>query len=177
MPKKYYSLVLNELRDNDLNDISISRPKERVRWAIPVPDDDTQTIYVWFDALCNYLTVARQENMTIWPPDIQVIGKDILKFHAIYWPAFLRALNFELPKRLFVHSHWMVNDCKMSKSKGNVVDPLTVGLDFTCEGLRYFLLREAVPHSDASEYLFFEKYSEKTEALTRFSNFFKYISC
>lgn len=86
-----------------------------------------------------------------WPPQLHVIGKDILKFHGIYWPAFAIAAGFEPPERLLVHSHWTVDGQKMSKSKGNVVSPNTVAERYTFEGLRYFLLREGVAHSDGSE--------------------------
>lgn len=86
-----------------------------------------------------------------WPPQLHVIGKDILKFHGIYWPAFAIAAGLQPPERLLVHSHWTVDGQKMSKSKGNVVDPLSVAERYTFEGLRYFLLREGVAHSDGSE--------------------------
>lgn len=85
-----------------------------------------------------------------WPPQLQVIGKDILKFHGIYWPAFLIAADLELPQKLLVHSHWTVDDQKMSKSRGNVIAPDEAATRYTYEGLRYFLLREGVPHSDGS---------------------------
>lgn len=86
-----------------------------------------------------------------WPPQLHVIGKDILKFHGIYWPAFAIAAGLEPPERLLVHSHWTVDGRKMSKSKGNVVDPNVAAERLTFEGLRYFLLREGVAHSDGSE--------------------------
>lgn len=86
-----------------------------------------------------------------WPPAQQIIGKDILKFHGIYWPAFLIAAGLEPPRQLHVHSHWTVDGQKMSKSKHNVVDPVRAAHDYTMEGLRYFLLREGVAHSDGSE--------------------------
>ena len=132
-------------------DLSISRPRNRLHWGIPVPEDPKQTIYVWLDALINYLTAAGYpDTMTNWPPDCHVIGKDILKFHAIYWPAFLMAANLDLPKRILCHSHWTVDDTKMSKSKGNVVDPIQLIDPYTTDGVRYFLLRDGVPHSDGN---------------------------
>lgn len=88
----------------------------------------------------------------------QVIGKDILKFHGVYWPAFLIAAGLEPPRMLLCHSHWTVNDEKMSKSKGNVISPFDVAKELTSDGLRYFLLREAVPHTDGSEYLHFSEH-------------------
>ena len=132
-------------------DLSISRPRNRLHWGIPVPEDPKQTIYVWLDALINYLTGAGYpDTMMNWPPDCHVIGKDILKFHAIYWPAFLMAANLDLPKRILCHSHWTVDDTKMSKSKGNVVDPIQLIDPYTTDGVRYFLLRDGVPHSDGN---------------------------
>ncbi|XP_055905566.1 methionine--tRNA ligase, mitochondrial [Eupeodes corollae] len=151
-PAKFEKILLDYLSE-PLPDVSISRPSNRVHWAIPVPDDDSQTVYVWLDALINYLTSAGYPNEKFrnnWPPTTQVIGKDILKFHGIYWPAFLIAAGLEPPQQLFVHSHWTVDGQKMSKSKFNVVDPLEASKMYTMEGLRYFLLREGVSHSDGN---------------------------
>ncbi|XP_063707196.1 methionine--tRNA ligase, mitochondrial [Culicoides brevitarsis] len=150
-PLKYQKILLHFLRE-PLPDISVSRPKERVSWGIDVPGDASQTIYVWLDALVNYLTSVGYPNDTLrhWPPDVQVLGKDILKFHGIYWPAFLIAAGMEPPRELFVHSHWTVDDQKMSKSKFNVVDPFERAGIYTMEGLRYFLLHEGVAHSDGN---------------------------
>uniref|UniRef100_A0A182T4K1 Methionine--tRNA ligase, mitochondrial n=1 Tax=Anopheles maculatus TaxID=74869 RepID=A0A182T4K1_9DIPT len=109
--------------------------------------------YVWLDALVNYLTVAgypKEGFHARWPPTVQVLGKDILKFHGIYWPAFLLAAKLEPPRQLLVHSHWTVDNQKMSKSKQNVVDPNECAELYTHEGLRYFLLREGVAHSDGN---------------------------
>ena len=126
----------------DIPDLAISRPAERGKWGIPVPNDPDHLIYVWIDALSNYLTAAEAHPELVWPPSVQVLGKDILKFHAVYWPALLLALGKELPDTLLVHSHWTVGGTKMSKSLGNVttVDDLInrVGLDAT----RYFFLAE-----------------------------------
>ncbi|CAL7938222.1 unnamed protein product [Xylocopa violacea] len=138
---------------NDLQDLSISRPITRVPWAIPTPSDESHTIYVWLDALVNYLTAVGYPDNSFrkyWPPTIQIIGKDILKFHGIYWPAFLMAAGLEPPKKLVCHGHWVVEDKKMSKSKGNVISPLTAMNDFTQDGLRYFLLRQATLREDAN---------------------------
>ncbi|GAB0096481.1 Methionine--tRNA ligase, mitochondrial [Sergentomyia squamirostris] len=149
-PKKFQRILLESLEE-PLPDISVSRPTTRVHWAIPVPGDSSQTVYVWLDALVNYLTSSGYPNsLKSWPPSVQVIGKDILKFHGIYWPAFLIANNMEPPGNLFVHSHWTVDGQKMSKSKHNVVDPSERASAYTAEGLRYFLLREGVAHSDGN---------------------------
>ncbi len=138
--------------ESSLDKLSISRPHWRLWWGIPVPDDPGQVVYVWLDALANYLTVCEGKSPVSpsWPADVHIIGKDILKFHAIYWPAFLMAAGLPLPRLVRVHSHWMVDGEKMSKSKGNVVDPVDLAERFTSEGLRYFLLREGVPHSDGN---------------------------
>lgn len=151
-PAKFEKILLDWLQE-PLPDISVSRPTARVGWGIPVPDDNTQTVYVWLDALVNYLTCAgypSPEFQSCWPPNIQILGKDILKFHGIYWPAFLIAAGFEPPRQLVVHSHWTVDGEKMSKSKLNVVDPFDRMRTYTFEGLRYFLLREGVFHSDGN---------------------------
>nr|CAH7757054.1 unnamed protein product [Callosobruchus chinensis] len=153
-PKIFHKILLDML-SNDLQDLSISRPASRVHWAIPVPEDDSQTVYVWLDALINYLSAAgyakdEEAFNRTWPPDVQVIGKDILKFHGIYWPAFLMAAGLELPRSILCHSHWTVDGEKMSKSKGNVVCPFDTAQMYTTDGLRYFLLREGVAHSDGN---------------------------
>ncbi|OQR70945.1 methionine--tRNA ligase [Tropilaelaps mercedesae] len=156
-PTKFHKLLQHWL-EADLQDLSISRCSKRAHWGIPVPGDPSQTIYVWLDALTSYLTVARGHpesaeglvSPEVWPPSLQVIGKDILKFHGIYWPAFLMAADLKLPERIFCHSHWTVNDRKMSKSQGNVICPFDLASMVQPDGLRYFLLREAVPHSDAN---------------------------
>ena len=133
-----------------LIDLSVSRPRSRLHWGIPVPGDPDQTIYVWIDALVNYLTVANYPGPDPWPPTVQVLGKDILKFHAIYWPAMLMCLQLPLPQKLLVHCHWTVDNVKMSKSLGNVVDPNILIDNYSSDGVRYFLLREGVPHSDGN---------------------------
>jgi len=128
-----------------LKDLSITRTT--VKWAIQVPDDPEHTIYVWFDALNNYLTAIGYDwNLELykkfWPADVHFIGKDILRFHAIFWPAFLMASGFPLPKTVFGHGWWLKDDTKMSKSKGNVLDPHVILKAFGPDPLRYFLLRE-----------------------------------
>lgn len=152
IPEKFNDDAIRMLRDSEMGDISISRPVKRLKWGIEVPDDASQTVYVWLDALTNYLTIAgypcEVNKLKRWPIDCQVIGKDIIKFHAIYWPAFLSALSLPLPKRLLCHSHWLIDSLKMSKSRGNVVVPSEENKLLTVEGLRYYLLRAGTPHSD-----------------------------
>jgi methionyl-tRNA synthetase len=127
-----------------LKDLSVSRKRDRVAWGIPVPFDPSHTIYVWFDALTNYLTaVGYPENLNeFWPADVHIVGKDILRFHAVYWPAFLMSAGLEIPKKVFAHGWWTVEGHKMSKSLGNVVDPFKAANEFGVDQLRYFLLRE-----------------------------------
>jgi methionyl-tRNA synthetase (EC 6.1.1.10) len=127
-----------------LKDLSVSRKRDRVAWGIPVPFDPSHTIYVWFDALTNYLTaVGYPENLNeFWPADVHIVGKDILRFHAVYWPAFLMSAGLEIPKKVFAHGWWTVEGHKMSKSLGNVVDPFKAADEFGVDQLRYFLLRE-----------------------------------
>lgn len=148
---------LQEYLENEVYfpDISVSRPSSRVHWAIRVPNDPEQSIYVWLDALINYLTVIGYPDEDVmkakgrpWPADVQVIGKDILKFHGVYWPAFLMAAKWHPPRRLVVHSHWTVDGRKMSKSLGNVVLPSHAPA--TPQALRYLLLREATMATDAN---------------------------
>ncbi|KAM3728947.1 Methionine--tRNA ligase [Dirofilaria immitis] len=150
-PKTYFPEALQQASVE--GDISLSRDRKRVTWGIAVPNDENQTIYVWFDALMNYLTVSgifSDKKRINWPPTCQIVGKDILKFHAIIWPAFLLGMDLPLPKRIFVHSHWLVNGAKMSKSVGNVIDPFIISKSLSEEGLRYFLLRQGTPQNDAN---------------------------
>ncbi|XP_075752754.1 methionine--tRNA ligase, mitochondrial [Pelodiscus sinensis] len=152
-PEPFYQLVLRWLEE-DLPDLSVSRERSRLQWGIPVPGDSTQTIYVWVDALVNYLTVAGYPDThhAWWPAAHHVVGKDILKFHAIYWPALLMAVGLDPPEQIYVHSHWTVRGQKMSKSLGNVVDPVACFTRYTVDGFRYFLLRQGVPERDCDYY-------------------------
>jgi methionyl-tRNA synthetase len=138
-----------------LQDLSVSRTS--FSWGIPVPDDPEHVVYVWLDALTNYMTALgypdtrTEAYRTFWPADVHVVGKDILRFHAIFWPAFLLAAGLEPPKRVFAHGWWTNEGQKISKSLGNVIDPVqlieTYGLDQT----RYFLLRE-VPFGNDGDF-------------------------
>jgi len=133
--------------------LCITRPTHRVAWGIPVPFSQDHVTYVWFDALLNYLTAPRflGREHELWPADVHVIGKDILRHHAIYWPIMLHAMGVpdaEMPKQIFAHGWWKIGEQKMSKSLGNIVDPTVVigqllkGQPFAADVYRYFLLRE-----------------------------------
>ncbi len=147
VPFNQYKETLAHLKDGDLADLSISRLKSRVSWGIPVPTDPDHVIYVWLDALTNYLTVTgypwkSNEMPPSWPAAWHVIGQDIIKFHAIYWPAFLMAADLPLPQRILSHGHWLVKNQKMSKSSGNGMDPYTLLDKYGIDAIRYFLLRD-----------------------------------
>ena len=120
-----------------LKDFSVSR--QNLSWGIPVPDDPRHTIYVWFDALINYLTYGDKENC--WPADIHVLGKDNQRFHAIYWPAMLKSAGYELPKTILVHDFISLNGQKISKSLGNVILPTELIEKFGVDGVRYYFLK------------------------------------
>jgi methionyl-tRNA synthetase len=152
---------VNEVKEmilGGLRDISVSRLREKVPWAIPVPNDSKHSIYVWVDALTNYLTVTgfgtkwggKENNASpFWPADCHIIGKDILRFHAIYWPAFLMASNLPLPRLIIAHGHWTSSKVKMSKSLGNVVSPTTILDQWGVDPVRYFFLRDGSLSNDA----------------------------
>ncbi len=143
--------VLNQLED--IQDISVSRSKENVGWGIDILDDPEQSIYVWIDALSNYITAigydpdgSSEQFKNLWPCDVHVIGKDILKFHSIYWPAFLMALDLPLPKHIFAHGWITIDETKMSKSLGNVVSPTSVLETFelkNADAFRYYMATSA----------------------------------
>lgn len=149
-----------------LQDLSISRSKEKCTWGIPVPGNPDHVMYVWLDALSNYFTGARSEKGELgdwralkrWPADVHVIGKDILKFHAVYWPAFLMAAGLPLPKKIVAHGWWTKDKQKISKSLGNVFDPLEKAAKYGHDALRYFLLRESAFADDGD-------YSDKNMSL------------
>lgn len=154
----------------DLNDISFSRPKSVLPWGVTVPDDPEHVMYVWSDALANYLTgldyvgegeTGRGENFKkYWPTTINIIGKDIMKFHAIYWPAMLKSAGLTLPKKLYIHGFITSEGKKMSKSLGNVVDPIEFAKAYGVDALRYYLLSQVPTQDDGdfSKERFFENY-------------------
>ena len=156
IPKGRMLDVVDEVTQG-LKDLSISRPKHRLTWGIPVPDDDSQTIYVWLDALINYLTKANypfqvpgEESAAGWPADCHVIGKDIVRFHGIYWPAFLMALDLPPPRQLLTHAHWTIGHRKMSKSTGVTVNPFFAMVRFGTDTMRYFLTLDGGLSNDSS---------------------------
>lgn len=150
IPKTRRNEILQVIKDG-LDDISISRPKEKISWGISVPRDDSQVMYVWFEALLNYITVLGYpdgENFKFWPANYQIIGKDILRFHAAIWPAILMSLDLALPSTLFVHGFINIDNQKMSKSLGNYVVPSKIIETYGSDALRYFLLRHIPSYGD-----------------------------
>jgi methionyl-tRNA synthetase len=135
--------VLGFLKNNTLEDLCISRPASRLNWGIPLPFDKDFVTYVWFDALVNYASIAfAHPELELWPADIHVIGKDIVKFHAVYWPIMLKAMNLPLPKQILVHGWWQKDGQRISKSTGNVVDPIAVIDEWGLDAFRFYVLRE-----------------------------------
>jgi methionyl-tRNA synthetase len=155
LPQVRYDDIIRSV-ETELNDLSVSRPSSRLTWGIPVPDDDSQTIYVWLDALVNYITAAgypdlqSMSSQQLWPADLQVIGKDIMRFHCIYWPAFLLAAELPVQKQVLSHAHWTMNNMKMSKSRGNVVDPWQAIDHYGVDAVRYYLMRDGRLENDGS---------------------------
>ena len=153
--------VLGFLRSSTLEDLCISRPAARLNWGIPIPFDAEYVTYVWFDALVNYISIAaahgdqtvlgavgnstretQNSKLDLWPADIHVIGKDILKFHAVYWPIMLKAMGLPLPKQILVHGWWQKDGAKISKSTGNIVEPVAVIDEWGLDAFRFYVLRE-----------------------------------
>ena len=155
--------ILPETRRNEvvsfvrggLRDLSVSRTS--FNWGVPVPGDDKHIMYVWLDALTNYITAVGypetdcDKYQTFWPADLHMVGKDILPFHAVYWPAILMAAGLQPPKRVFAHGWWTNEGEKISKSLGNVIDPLSLVEEFGLDPVRYFLMRE-VPFGNDGDY-------------------------
>ncbi len=155
--------ILPETRRNEvigfvrggLNDLSVSRTS--FKWGVPVPDDPDHIMYVWLDALTNYLTALGYPDQKTalyskhWPSDLHMVGKDILRFHAVYWPAFLMAAGLEVPKRVFAHGWWTNESEKISKSLGNIIEPVALVERYGLDQVRYFLLRE-VPFGNDGDF-------------------------
>jgi len=144
-PEKRRNEIFNFLCKEPLRDLAITRSK--VPWGITVPWDESQTIYVWVDALLNYISGSRG----LWPPTLQLLGKDIFRFHAIIWPAMLLATGYELPEKLFVHGFITVNKQKISKTTGNVIDPIEIAKVYGVDALRYFIFRE-IPFGEDGDF-------------------------
>ena len=167
--------IIPESRKNEIlslinegfEDISFSRPKKDLCWGIPVPNDPEHTMYVWCDALSNYITALGYTDNSkkfkkYWPADVHVIGKDILRFHAAIWPGMLLAARLPLPKTIFVHGFITAGGEKMSKTIGNVVDPFEVVKKYGTDVLRYYLLRE-IPPTDDGDFTY-KKFEERYNA-------------
>lgn len=151
IPKTRRNEILSLLKEG-LDDISISRPKAKLDWGVPVPGDSTQVMYVWFEALMNYLTVLgypeHEDFQKFWPANVQVIGKDISRFHAAIWPGMLMSLGLPLKKTLFIHSFITVEGEKMSKSIGNVIAPEQIVEKYGVDAFRYYFLRHMPSYED-----------------------------
>ena len=153
-PKTPVNEMVNNFLKDGLNDLAVSRTS--FKWGIPVPFDDRHVIYVWVDALTNYITALGYGSdddslfKKYWPADLHMVGKEIVRFHAIVWPAILMALSLPLPKKVYGHGWLMLDGDKMSKSKGNVVDPLVLCDRYGVDAVRYYLLREIPFGSDAN---------------------------
>ncbi len=154
VPEMRRNEFLNLIKDG-LADVSVSRPRKSLGWGISVPNDPDQVMYVWFDALSSYITGIGYPDQLgwdeVWPADVQVIGKDILRFHAGLWPAILLALELPLPKILLVHGHINVDGAKMSKSVGNVVDPVELIDNYGRDAFRYYFSRH-IPTQDDGDF-------------------------
>ena len=141
-----------QLIKDGLDDISVSRPKEKISWGIPVPGDSSQVMYVWFEALMNYITVLgypeHQDMKDFWPANVHVVGKDISRFHAAIWPSMLIGLKLALPKNLYVHGFVNIDGQKISKSLGNVIHPKEVVDKYGADVLRYYLMRHVPSYDD-----------------------------
>ncbi|MBI5386494.1 MAG: methionine--tRNA ligase [Verrucomicrobia bacterium] len=169
-PSNRRNEVLGFLKSETLADLCISRPKARLSWGIPLPFAPEYVNYVWFDALTNYYSVpvalgdaeataplrgfyqpsTLNPQLALWPADVHVIGKDIVKFHAVYWPIMLQAAGVPLPKKILVHGWWQKDGEKMSKTTGNVVDPVAVSNEWGVDAFRYYVVRELDIGSDGN---------------------------
>jgi methionyl-tRNA synthetase len=152
--------VLGFLKHSTLEDLCISRPAARLNWGIPLPFDSKFVTFVWFDALVNYISIpaihgdpaicsaagyqpaASNPQASVWPADIHVIGKDIVKFHAVYWPIMLKAMGLPLPKQILAHGWWQKDGKKISKATGNIVDPIAVINEWGVDAFRFYVVRE-----------------------------------
>jgi methionyl-tRNA synthetase len=154
LPKFRRDEILNLIGD-EAHDVSISRPKGKLAWGVPVPDDPEQVMYVWIDALSNYLTVLgypdKPEWREYWPADLEIVGKDILRFHAIIWPAILLGIGVDLPKKILAHGFVNIDGAKISKSVGNVIDPGQIIDEYGLDAFRYYFARH-IPTQDDGDF-------------------------
>ena len=153
-PEHRKNEILGFLRQ-PLNDLCISRPKTRLNWGIELPFDSDYVTYVWFDALINYITspgfgTNKHSFNKWWPASYHLIGKDILTTHTVYWPTILMSARIDLPKSIFAHGWWLMADSKMSKTRGNVINPMDLIDDYGVDPVRYYLMREMVLGQDAN---------------------------
>ena len=163
VPQKRKNEMLSFTRQG-LEDVSFSRPRKDLDWAVPVPQDPLASVYVWADALTNYLSVIgyaddKERFKKFWPADVHCIGKDIQKFHCLIWPGILLSLGLPLPRIIFVHGFITVAGEKMSKSLGNVIDPFELVKKYGVDPVRYFLLRE-IPPADDGDFTY-EKFEQR----------------
>lgn len=178
-PKHRKNEILGFLRQ-PLDDLCISRPKSRLEWGIEIPFDNEYVTYVWFDALINYITApgysSDDESFHKWWPAFHLIGKDILMTHAIYWPTMLFSAGIQLPKTIFAHGWWLSGESKMSKSLGNVINPLDLIDEYGVDPLRYYLMREMVLGQDSSftPESFIKRYN--SDLANDFGNLFSRVS-
>lgn len=157
--------ILGFLRQ-PLEDLSITRSRARLQWGIDYPNSKDHVVYVWFDALINYISAAgygadEKKFKSLWPADLHMVGKDILRQHAVYWPIMLKAMGIELPKTVLAHGWWTMSGAKVSKSRGNAVDPIELVKKYSVDAFRYFLLHEVTLGMDGafSEDLLAERYT------------------
>ena len=178
-PKHRKNEILGFLKQT-LDDLCISRPKSRLNWGIELPFDKDYVTYVWFDALINYVTAPGYSNndksFNKWWPAVHLIGKDILMTHAVYWPTMLFSANIPQPKTIFAHGWWLIGESKMSKSLGNVINPLELIDKYGVDPLRYYLMREMVLGQDASFTMesFIKRYN--SDLANDFGNLFSRVS-
>ncbi|MEY2410177.1 MAG: methionyl-tRNA synthetase [Verrucomicrobiota bacterium] len=167
-PAQHRNAVLGFLKNNTLEDLCITRPASRLNWGIPLPFDPAFVTYVWFDALVNYISgpascgdpavcgaldlqpPAATRAPILWPADVHVLGKDILKFHAVYWPIMLKAMGLSLPAKLLVHGWWQKDGAKISKATGNIVEPLAIIDEWGVDAFRYHVVRELEVGADGN---------------------------
>ena len=147
---------IKALIESGLEDVSISRPVEKLSWGVPVPGDDSHVMYVWFDALTNYLSASgflsdEKKFAQYWPANVQILGQDILRFHAALWPAMLKSAKLDIPKQVYSHGFITNEGRKMSKSLGNVVDPFELAEKYGVDAVRYYLLAE-IPFGDGGDF-------------------------